>query len=151
MRRLLMVMESERVAMPPALRTGPFSLLPHEWLRLLAMGGDYTLYHKPWFYKSGKAREAAKLVAGGLVVLLLTGCMTTYEVVKQTPEGDVRVLVKSFREFEQPQIHYSRQGQDVTFDFGAESATTASSPVEEAFGEAIKAGAVVLRPVGDGQ
>jgi hypothetical protein len=84
-------------------------------------------------------------------LLALTACMTTYEVVKQTPEGDVRVLVKSFREFEQPQIHYSRQGNDVTFDFGAESATTASSPVEEAFGEAIKAGAVVLRPVGDGQ
>ena len=57
-------------------------------------------------------------------LLLLGGCMTTYEVTKQTPEGDVRVVVKSFREFEQPQIHYSRQGQDVTFDFGAESATT---------------------------
>jgi hypothetical protein len=81
-----------------------------------------------------------------LVATALTGCMTTYEVVKQTPEGDVRVKVSSFREFEQPQIHYSRVGDDVVFDFGAESATTAVSPIEQAIADGIKAGAVVLNP-----
>ena len=68
-----------------------------------------------------------------LMLMLLSGCMTTYTISKTMTDGSqVDVIVKSFREFEQPQVHYARMGEDVTFDFGAASATTAVSPVEVA-------------------
>ena len=68
-----------------------------------------------------------------ILLLLLPGCMTTYSISKIMPDGsNIVVEVKSFREFEQPQVHYNRTDDAVTFDFGAASATTATSPVEQA-------------------
>jgi hypothetical protein len=72
---------------------------------------------------------------------LLAGCKTTYEVRKDMPDGSsVSVVVESYREFEQPQVHYSRTADTVTFDFGAESATTGHSPIEESVAGVIAAG-----------
>lgn len=66
------------------------------------------------------------------LMILLSGCMTTYEIHRH-PDGSVDVLVRSFREFEQPQVHYQRgPGDAAVFDFGAESASTAVSPLEQA-------------------
>ena len=77
----------------------------------------------------------------------LTGC-TTYEIRKISPDGSsVEVLVKSSRNFEQPSVHFSREGEDVEFDFGASSATTRTSPIENAFGDAIRTGALSVVPV----
>jgi len=69
-----------------------------------------------------------------ILLLLLPGCMTVYSISKIMPDGsNIVVEVKSYREFEQPQVHYHRTDEDgVTFDFGAASATTATSPVEQA-------------------
>lgn len=74
------------------------------------------------------------------LILCLSGCMTTYEITKHTPDGDITVAVRSFREFQQPNVAYSRTGEDVTFTFGAESATTAESPIERAIGSVIEQG-----------
>lgn len=79
--------------------------------------------------------------------IFLCGCKTTYEIRKETPEGEVVVIVESFREFQQPTVHYSREGDSVTFDFNAETATTGSSPIEEAVADGIRAGAVILNPI----
>ena len=85
------------------------------------------------------------------LMLLLGGCMTKYTIEKQMTDGSsVIVNVQSFREFEQPQVHYARDGQSVTFDFGAESATTATSPIEQALADGIRSGAVLLNPLPDG-
>ena len=68
-----------------------------------------------------------------LLLISLSGCMTTYTISKVMMDGSsVQVSVKSFREFEQPEVHYNRTDDSVTFDFGATSATTAQSPVEVA-------------------
>lgn len=75
-----------------------------------------------------------------VLMLCLSGCMTTYEITKHTPDGDITVAVRSFREFQQPNVSYSRTGEDVTFTFGAESATTAVSPIEKAFGNVLEQG-----------
>lgn len=85
-----------------------------------------------------------------VLIVLCTGCMTTYEISKETPEGTIVVSVRSFREFEQPKVHYKRSEDSVTFDFNAESATTGVSPVEQAFADGIRAGAIVLNPVPGG-
>ena len=86
-----------------------------------------------------------------VIAVLMGGCMTTYTVEKHMQDGSsVIVSVQSFREFEQPQIHYSREGEDVTFDFGAESASTGTSPIEDAIADGIRTGAVVLNPVPGG-
>jgi hypothetical protein len=89
-----------------------------------------------------------------ILLVLLAGCMTKYEVTKKVPRPDgtveeVRVVVNSFREFEQPEIHYHRDGASVTFDFGAESAKTAVSPVEGAIAKGIETGALILTPTKD--
>ena len=87
-----------------------------------------------------------------MVILLLnvTGCMTTYVVEATHPSGQqTRVEVRSFREFEQPEVHYSRDGESVTFDFGATSATTATSPIEQAVAEKIRT--TGLLPGGDNE
>jgi len=82
------------------------------------------------------------------LMLLLGGCVTTYEISKQMTDGSsVTVMVRSYREFQQPQVHYNRDGEAVTFDFGAEAATTAVSPIEAALADGIRAGAVVLNPI----
>ena len=77
------------------------------------------------------------------LVLTMGGCMTTYSIEKQTPDGTITVLVSSFREFEQPQVHYNKTADSVTFDFGAESATTAVSPIEQAVGDVLRAGGTI--------
>ena len=84
-----------------------------------------------------------KVLIGILIVFMLSACMTTYSIEKQTPDGNVTVLVKSFREFEQPNVQYSRTGDDVIFTFGAESATTATSPIEGAVAGVISAGGTI--------
>lgn len=72
------------------------------------------------------------VIAALALMLLLSGCMTKYEIHKH-PDGSVDVLVQSFREFDQPQVHYQRgPGNEATFDFGAAAATTAVSPLEQA-------------------
>lgn len=64
------------------------------------------------------------------LILLLQGC-TSYTIQRgvQGCAECVSVKVLSWREFEQPQVHYSRTGQDAEFNFGAASAVTAS-PLE---------------------
>jgi hypothetical protein len=89
------------------------------------------------------------LMIGLAIGLLLTsGCMTKYSISKQMQDGSsVVVTVQSFREFEQPQIHYSRDGENVTFDFGAAAATTGESPIEAAVADVIRATPSVILPV----
>jgi len=80
-------------------------------------------------------------------VLILSGCMTTYSVSKILPDGEsVTVEVRSFREFEAPILHYSRSDDSVTFDFGAASATTAVSPVEQAAAQLLLQMPAMLAP-----
>ena len=86
-----------------------------------------------------------------LMLTALGGCVTTYSIDKH-PDGSVSVMVKSYRELEKPVVHFNRMGEDVTFDFGAESATTAVSPVEQAVGDVLRAGGTIatsgiLKPV----
>ena len=85
------------------------------------------------------------------LMVILGGCMTTYAIEKQMGDGSsVTVQIKSFREFEQPQVHYQRVGGDVVFDFGAESAMTAQSPIESAFAEVlVKGGTIGASLAGD--
>jgi len=83
-------------------------------------------------------------------VQILSGCMTTYVVEATHPNGQqTRVEVRSFREFEQPEVHYSRDGESVSFDFGATSATTATSPIEQAVADKIRTSG--LLPGGDNE
>ncbi len=83
-----------------------------------------------------------------IILLALAGCMTTYSIEKRTADNSsIVVTVKSFREFEQPQIHYHRSEDVVTFDFGAESATTARSPIEEAMAEVLVNGGTIAAKV----
>jgi len=96
-------------------------------------------------YVSDRFRN--NLLAGIVVVLFLwlmvqlSGCMTTYTISKTAPDGsNVTVDVKSFREFQQPQVHYNKTTDTVTFTFGAESATTAQSPIEKSMGRVLEAG-----------
>jgi hypothetical protein len=82
------------------------------------------------------------------LMLVLSGCMTTYEITKNMKDGSsIAVSVQSFREFEQPTVTYMRDSDSVEFTFGAESATTGSSPIEEALADGIRAGAVTLAPI----
>ena len=76
-------------------------------------------------------------------IILMSGCMTKYTIEKRAEDGSsVVVNVQSFREFEQPQIYFQRAGEDVVFTFGAESATTGTSPIEEAVAAGIVSGAI---------
>jgi len=52
-------------------------------------------------------------------MLTLGGC-TSYTV-KKGPDGTTTVMVRSTRDLEQPEVHYSRTGADATFDFKAAS------------------------------
>ena len=89
-----------------------------------------------------------KLIVAFCIVLISTGCMTTYSISKIMPDGsNIVVEVKSFREFEQPQVHYNRTDDAVTFDFGAASATTAVSPVEQAAASLLLQLPALLAPV----
>ena len=54
-----------------------------------------------------------------LITIVMVGC-TTYDI-KRDSEGIIQVSVKSTRSFEQPNLHYDRNGTDVTFDFEAAS------------------------------
>lgn len=83
-----------------------------------------------------------------IAALMVAGCMTTYDIQACNPETGTctSVVVKSFREFEQPNVEYMRTEDGVTFSFGAKAASTGASPVEQAFGDAIRAGAVTLAP-----
>ena len=78
------------------------------------------------------------------LVLIMGGCMTTYSIEKHAPDGSsIVVSVQSFREFEQPVVHYNKTTDSVSFDFGAESATTATSPIEQAVGDVMRAGGTI--------
>ena len=88
-----------------------------------------------------------------LTLMVLGGCVTTYSIDKK-PDGSVTVLVQSYRELEKPVVHFSRTDDSVTFDFGAESVTTAVSPVEQAVGDVLRAGGTIatsgiLKPAED--
>lgn len=87
-----------------------------------------------------------------IVLAILSGCMTTYDIQACNPESGTctSVNVKSFREFEQPEVHYTRTPNGIEFSFGAESAATATSPIEAAVGDVIRSGGT-LSSTGDGQ
>ena len=56
-----------------------------------------------------------------ILLALLSGC-TMYTVEKVMPDGSSTVVrIKSTRSFETPDLHYTRTGQDATFDFSAAS------------------------------
>jgi len=56
------------------------------------------------------------------MMVMFNGC-TMYSVEKQMPDGSfTNVNVKSTRSFEQPDLHYTREGNDATFDFQAAGA-----------------------------
>jgi hypothetical protein len=79
-----------------------------------------------------------------VLIILSGGCMTKYTIEKINSDGTgITVTVQSYREFEQPQVHYNRTSDQVIFDFGAESATTAQSPVEQAVGDVLRAGGTI--------
>jgi len=74
------------------------------------------------------------------LLFLLGGCATTYEI-KVCHEDTATcsyVNVKSYREFNQPNVHYARDGSGVDFTFGAEDAITGTSPVEQAVADLIR-------------
>ena len=75
-----------------------------------------------------------------VAMFVLAGC-TRYHVVKGaegTPEY-TQVSVWSNREFQAPDLHYSRSPEDgVAFDFGAQSATQAPSVLEMIGAQAIE-------------
>ena len=83
------------------------------------------------------------------LLVILSGCVTSYNIQACHPDGGVctTVDVKSYREFEQPNVVYSRDGDSVTFSFGATSATTAASPIESAVADVIRATPSVILPV----
>jgi len=57
-----------------------------------------------------------------LVIIFLSGC-TMYSVEKVLPDGSsTNVYIKSTRSFEQPDLHYAREGSDAVFDFKAAGA-----------------------------
>ena len=80
-----------------------------------------------------------------LMILILGGCQTTYaiKVCHQDTNVCSEVMVRSYREFEQPTIHYSRTDETVTFKFGAASATTGVSPIEQAFADVLRQGGTI--------
>jgi hypothetical protein len=63
--------------------------------------------------------ETMKAILVATLIIFLSGC-TTYDV-KRDSEGIVSVKVKSTRSFEAPDLHYVREGSDVSFDFSAAS------------------------------
>ena len=75
-----------------------------------------TLKHKQNETHRESTMKALLLV---FVIIFMSGC-TTYSV-KRDGEGMVSVDVTSTRSFEQPNIYYNREGQDVEFQFSAES------------------------------
>jgi hypothetical protein len=85
---------------------------------------------------------------GIALVILLGGCATQYEV-KVCHEDTVTcsfVNVKSYREFNQPNIRYVRDGSGVDFTFGAEDAITGTSPVEQAVADVIRSSPQLILP-----
>ena len=84
-----------------------------------------------------------------LLIMALSGCMTTYDirVCHQDTQVCSEVNVKSYREFQQPNVHYSRDGNGIIFTFGAENATTATSPIEQAVADVIRATPSAILPV----
>jgi hypothetical protein len=64
------------------------------------------------------------LIISLFAIVLLSGC-TIYTVEKIAADGSTTtVKVRSSREFQQPDLHYSRNGTDAEFDFKAQSATS---------------------------
>jgi hypothetical protein len=84
-----------------------------------------------------------------IFALILSGCMTSYDirVCHQDTQVCSEVNVKSYREFSQPNVYYSRDGNGATFTFGAEAVTVATSPVEQAVADVIRATPSVILPV----
>lgn len=79
--------------------------------------------------------------------VILTGCKTTYKIDKK-PDGSISIIVESYREFDKPKVIYDRNGEVVGFQFNAEKASTAVSPIEEAIADGIRAGTFILGPPG---
>ena len=75
---------------------------------------------------------AVLLVFVILYLMVLLGGCTTYEVQKGMVDCPTCTFVKvrSTREFETPNLHYQREGEDAVFDFSADSVTNAPSPLE---------------------
>ena len=79
-----------------------------------------------------------------MLAVLLSSC-TIYKVKSIAPDGKtVDVKVYSSREFQQPNLHYEREGNDAVFDFGAESVTTYDP--YSAILQGILSGAITVNP-----
>jgi len=95
------------------------------------------------------------LMLGFLIASLLTlmgGC-TTYTIQRGQPgcAECTTVKVVSWREFEQPVVHYERDGDSAAFDFGAASARS-SVDLNQVIGllQAVAAGQIpIAAPTGD--
>ena len=75
---------------------------------------------------------AVLLVFVFLYLLVLLGGCTTYDVKKGMVGCPTctHVKIRSSREFETPNLHYEREGEDAVFDFSADSVTNAPNPLE---------------------
>lgn len=64
-----------------------------------------------------------------LTLIFLNGC-TMYSVERTAPDGSsIVVNVKSTRSFEQPDLHYEREGQNAAFDFKAASVNDGTAEI----------------------
>ena len=85
-----------------------------------------------------------------LILSLLLGGCTFYTVEKVSPDGSSTIVsVKSTRSFEQPNLAYTRTGQDATFDFKAAGADNNTAVIVSMFAPIIQGmmtGRFVLAP-----
>lgn len=70
-----------------------------------------------------------KIIMALVLAAVLAGCATKYDVVLCNDNGVCsEAHIRSFRDFEQPQVRYSRDTG--TFEFGAASTDRSISPLE---------------------
>ena len=82
-----------------------------------------------------------------LLIMALSGCITSYSISKTAPDGSqITVETKSYREFTQPKIEYVNADGTI-FKFNADSVTTATSPIEQAVADVIRATPSAILPV----
>jgi len=76
--------------------------------------------------------------------MILIGC-TTYDINRKA-NGDITVRVVTTRNFEQPQLHYERIGQNAVFDFGASSTSNSFENIIGGILQGFMTGAIVPNP-----
>lgn len=86
-----------------------------------------------------------------VVLMMTTGC-TRYHVTKENPDGSsTTVSVWSSRNFEQPDMTYTRTGADATFDFKAAKVDNSAAAVNllAPLIQGLLAGQIVVAPEED--